>query len=88
MSIGSWNAVRGCAGWFYSLRVLSEGKGEPTVEFYVYHGTESVGPLVASVYRTTALARRLGVKPPLRGYQHEAQVAIRARATPNGRSTP
>lgn len=75
MKLGSWNAVRGCPGWHYGLIVRH---ADGSVTFTVVHEDGRViAGLKASGYRTTRLARFMGVKD-LRGWQHVAQEAIRA----------
>jgi hypothetical protein len=70
----SSNAVRGCPGWFYGLLV----SGGRTVEFDVHRLSDraEIKGLRGSGYRTTTLARSMGVKD-LKGYQHVAVEAIR-----------
>jgi len=75
------NAVPGCPGWFYGVRVTSEAAGRPAVTFDLEHpelGLEIKG-LRASAYRTTELARSMGERA-LRGYEDEARDAIGSRA--------
>lgn len=78
--LGDWNAVRGAPGWYYGLRIVS---ADGSVVFDVGNPEtgESITDLRASGYRTTTLARRMGVRD-LNGYQHVAQEAIRARSVP------
>ena len=74
--LGTWNEVRGCRGWYYGLLVREPGH---IVTFAVSHPEtrRSIEGLRASGYRTTTLARKMGVRD-LRGYEHVAREAIRA----------
>lgn len=74
MALGDRNRVRASGGWFYSTRV-TDGRA---CEFYVFRGTETIGPIRASVYRTTTMARRMGERTLL-GYEHAALTAIRGK---------
>ncbi len=82
--IGSDNMVRGCPGWFYELRVTSRRPPPldplPIATFGVYNPDtgERIDGLRSSAYRTTTLARKMGERE-LRGYEHVAREAIRAR---------
>lgn len=73
--LGRANAVRGCPGWHFGLLIR---KYDGTMLFEVI-GPEGqvIDGLHASRYRTTTMARRMGEKE-LRGYEHVAQLAIRA----------
>lgn len=76
MKLGTWNAVRGCPGWYYGLMIRN---ADGTVTFNVSHCDDrrTITGLRASAYRTTRTARFMGVKD-LKGWQHVAQEAIRA----------
>jgi hypothetical protein len=82
MNLGDWNQVKGCPGWYYGLLMRYPGH---VVEFDVHH--RETGNLIkglrGSGYRTTTLARRMGVTA-LNGYQHVAQQAIRASSSVPG----
>ena len=80
--LGNWNAVSGCSGWYYGLlRCQDDG----SVLFEVTHpgSHETIGELRGSSYRTTTLARTMGVRD-LKGYQQVAREAIRAQRQANG----
>jgi hypothetical protein len=78
MSLGDWNQVRGCPDWYYGLLIQHPGH---IVVFDVQHRKtgQVIEGLRASGYRTTTLARKMGVTD-LKGYQHVAQMAIRMLA--------
>lgn len=74
--LGRNNEVRGCPGWYYGLRVTSDDGSCAFHVFNVVDGRRIEG-LRASRNRTTTVTRRLGERD-LRGYEHEARLAIKA----------
>lgn len=82
MTLGRWNEVRGCPGWHYGLRLRQT---DGSVVFDASHQASGwiIRGLCGSVYRTTTLARRMGVND-LRGYQHVAVAAIRGEREGEG----
>lgn len=74
MTLSKPNRVRGAQAWAYGLRLADGG----VVTFSVQRDDgAAIQGIRASAYRTTSLARRMGVRD-LPGYQHAALVAIRA----------
>lgn len=77
MSLRDLNAVRGHNDWHYGLRIRQP---DGTVFFQIVQDETGIvlGPIRASAYRTTTLARKMG-ETVLRGYEHAARDAILSR---------